>query len=322
MNICLVTPAPAGSRSGNRVTALRWTRILRDLGHRVRIAVEFDRQRCDLLIALHARRSFPSIRRFRERYPERPLIVALTGTDVYGAIHTDPLAKRALELADRLVVLQPLAIRELPTRLRAKARVVFQSVPTPAWVVRPRKRTFDVCVMGHLRPVKDPFRAAYAARLLPRRSRIRVLHLGAALSQVMKQRARAEMRVNPRYRWLGGLPRWRALRVLAQCRLLVVSSRSEGGANVISEALALKVPIISTDIAGSTGILGREYPALFRFRNTSALAFLLERAEDDGDFYRSLRAQCSRLRPLVEPTRERRSWERLLSELACRPGEA
>ncbi|MBI4716437.1 MAG: TIGR04348 family glycosyltransferase [Planctomycetes bacterium] len=321
MNICLVTPAPPGSRSGNRVTALRWARILRDLGHRVRLAVEFDRRRYDLLIALHARKSFPSIRGFRECWPARPLILALTGTDVYGFIHTDRRAKRALELADRLVVLQPLAIRELPRRLRAKARTVFQSVPTPSWAATPQGRTFDVCVMGHLRPVKDPFRTAYAARLLPERSRIRVVHLGAALSQIMKRRAMAEMRENPRYLWLGEVSRWRAQRILARCRLLVVSSRSEGGANVISEALALKVPIISTDIPGSTGILGSGYTALFHFRDTAALALLLERAENDVVFYRSLKAQCSRLRPLVEPARERRCWKRLLAELACRPDE-
>ena len=32
MKICLVTPAPTYSRKGNRVTALRWGRILRETG--------------------------------------------------------------------------------------------------------------------------------------------------------------------------------------------------------------------------------------------------------------------------------------------------
>ena len=35
------------------------------------------------MIALHAWGSSDSIRNFRERYPDRPLIVALSGTDIY-----------------------------------------------------------------------------------------------------------------------------------------------------------------------------------------------------------------------------------------------
>ncbi len=57
MKVCLITPAPARSRKGNRVTALRWARILRELGHRVSIDQEYRRQRCDLLVSLHARRT-------------------------------------------------------------------------------------------------------------------------------------------------------------------------------------------------------------------------------------------------------------------------
>ena len=64
MNIGMVTPAPARSRTGNRITALRWAGILRELGHRVHIKQAYGGQPCDLMIALHAHRSFRSIRRF------------------------------------------------------------------------------------------------------------------------------------------------------------------------------------------------------------------------------------------------------------------
>ena len=104
MKICLVTPAPHGSRKGNRVTALRWAKILRNLGHRVAVEQEYRGQRCDLAVALHARRSFPSIERFSSQHPNLPLILALTGTDLYGDIHDDPEAQRSLEMATRLVV--------------------------------------------------------------------------------------------------------------------------------------------------------------------------------------------------------------------------
>ena len=46
------------SRKGNWVTAERWARILRRLGHRVAIRQAFDGGRCELMIALHARKSF------------------------------------------------------------------------------------------------------------------------------------------------------------------------------------------------------------------------------------------------------------------------
>jgi hypothetical protein len=167
MTIGLITPAPARSRRGNRWTALRWARLLRELGHRVVIEEEYRGRRCDALVALHARKSFPSIERFRREHPDAPLIVALTGTDLYGDIRSDRHAQQSLAMASRLVVLQPLGVEELPAKLRSRARVIIQSAERPRGIASPRNDVFDVCVNGHLRPVKDPFRAAKAARLLP-----------------------------------------------------------------------------------------------------------------------------------------------------------
>jgi putative glycosyltransferase (TIGR04348 family) len=319
MKISLVTPAPAGSRKGNRVTALRWAHFLRELGHRVRVRTEYAGERCDVLVALHAGRSAASVRRFHEMHPDAPLVVCLTGTDLYDQMRTSPEARQSLELASRLIVLQPLGIEELPAHLRPRARVIYQSVPPPRFHVTPRQDVFEVCVLGHLREVKDPLRTAQAARLLPATSRQRVLHLGAALSPDLAAAARAEQAANPRYRWLGELPRWRALRVLARCRLLVLTSRLEGGANVISEALAVSVPVISSHIPGSVGLLGSDYPGYFPYGKTQALADLLHRAETDAAFYQALRRHCARRRRLFNPTRERQSWARLLREFRRRP---
>ena len=83
MKITLVTPAPKHSRTGNRVTALRWARMLRKLDHKVNIETEFNGTQTDIMIALHARRSHSSIVRFRHLNSTKPLIVALTGTDLY-----------------------------------------------------------------------------------------------------------------------------------------------------------------------------------------------------------------------------------------------
>ena len=315
MNICLVTPAPPGSLKGNRVTAERWAALLRELGHRVDIAVEYRDQECDLLIALHAFKSHSSIRRFRDARPSDPLVVGLTGTDLYGDIHTRPDAVESLGLATRLVLLQPLGRAILPVAVQNKARVIYQSVP-PLPAKQPvRADEFEVCVMGHLRPVKDPLRTALAARLLPPASRIQVLHIGGALSEELAEHTWAEEALNPRYHWLGELPRSEALGVLSRCRLLSLTSESEGGANAISEAVVAGVPVVSSHIDGSVGLLGEEYPGYFPVGDTQALADLLWRAETDAEFYNTLHACCAHLRPLFDPAREKRSWEELLKEL-------
>lgn len=317
MNVALITPAAAHSHLGNRITALRCARILRGLGHRVEVAQEYSRRRCDLLVALHARKSFPSVERFRRQNSEGPLVLMLTGTDLYGDIQTDTQAQQSLEMASRLVVLQPQALAELREDLRRKTRVIYQSAQKPSVNPPPKKNTFEVCVMGHLRPVKDPFRTAQAVRLLPASSRIKVVHIGGALSQEMEESARAESLTNPRYRWLGELPHGKALRILAPSRLMVLSSQIEGGANVLSEAIAASVPVLASRISGSIGILGDDYPGYFPVGDSQALAALLHRAETEATFLKTLRSRCLQLQPLFEPARERQSWQDLLDELCA-----
>ena len=322
MRIRIVTPAPPVSHYGNRITALRWARTLRQLGHRVSISQAYDDRSYDLLIALHARRSRSSIVRFRRRHPDARIIVALTGTDLYHDIHINPPARESLKLADRIIVLQPLALRELGPAECDKARVIYQSVEDfrgRAKQERISKRSsrhgFNVCVIGHLRPVKDPFRAALAARLLPESSQIRIVHIGGAMGKQMEARARQEEQRNRRYRWLGKLPRSLTLRILAGSRLCVVSSRMEGGANVLSESIVARVPVLPSRIDGNVGIVGSNYPGLFNVGDTLELAKLLTRAETDPSFLSELRARVNDLAPLFDPKREERAWADLIDEL-------
>lgn len=320
MRIQLICPAPPGSRYGNRITALRWAGILRALGHRVRIAQRYQDEPCDLLIAMHAWQSAGAVFRFRRRYPNQPLVLALTGTDLYRDLPRHRPARQALELADRLTLFQPLARREVPARLRRRIRVIYQSVEkTPVARARPRSPFFDVCVVGHLRRVKDPLRAAFAVRRLPASSRLRVLQAGSAREPAMAGRARAEERRNPRYRWLGGLSYPRTRRLIARSRLLVLSSQMEGGANVLSEALVDAVPVLASRIPGSVGLLGPGYSGYFPVGDTEALRKLLLRAESDRRFYRRLKSWCARLAPRFHPGRERAQWRKLLAELNPRP---
>jgi putative glycosyltransferase (TIGR04348 family) len=310
----IATPARPGSSTGNRITALRWAKRLRELGWHVQVGDVWRGERCDLLVALHARKSHPSIARHAREQPDAPRVVALTGTDLYDDIHRDAAARESLELATRLVVLQPLGLAQLPERLRARTRVIRQAAPRVA--PAPAQPGFVACAMAHLRDVKDPLLAARALALLPEGSAIRVVHLGGADDDAWRARAAdAERATGGRWRWLGAMRRADALRVLAGSRLLVLTSRSEGGANAVTEAIGAGVPVVSTRIDGSLGILGDDYPGYCAVGDAAGLAALLGRCEAEPDFLAELRARVLALRPLVDPARERASWRELIEEL-------
>ena len=313
MRVRIVCPAARATLYGNRITALRWAGILRELGHRPVIATSYDGEPCDLLIALQARKSGPAVVAFHEKYPGKPIIVALTGTDVYRDIRNSGIAQKALRLATRIVALQPLAAAELEAGLRDKVEVIYQSAEKTRGVSIRSAGIFEVCVVGHLRTVKDPFRAAMAIRHLPAHSRIRVAHAGAALESRMEARAIAEEVRNPRYWWLGEMPREKVRRLIASSHLLVLSSRMEGGANVISEAIVDGTPVVASRIPGSIGLLGEDYPGLYPAGDTAALRDLLLRAESDAHFYHNLRSRCAALAKLFHPSRERTAWRSLIT---------
>ena len=318
MKIVLITPAGPTAHTGNRIAASRWAGILRTLGHRVRIAAEYDGAPVDLMVAVHAWRSAAAIAAFKLHYPDRPVVLQLSGTDIYDTIASDPgPTLRSMELADRLVALNDLAWRAVPQRLRARLRVIYQSAEPQRGPRRPSARAVVVSVIGHLREVKDPLRAAEAARLLPTDSRIRIEQVGGAYTAEWAERARAEMRTNPRYRWRGDVPRAEVRRLLARSHAMVISSLNEGGANVVSEAVVAGVPILASRMDGNVGLLGSDYPGYFAVGDTGALARLLRRLESDQLFARRLTEALRTRAPLFAPRRELAAWRRLLNELAA-----
>lgn len=267
----------------------------------------------DVMLALHARRSHDSIRRYAAAHPGRPLLVVLTGTDLYRDIRSDPAAIESLELATRLAVLQPLGLEQLSAAQRAKARVIWQSAE-PLERRDAASTRFEVLVVGHLRAEKDPFRAVLAAGLLPEASRVRVAHVGAAHTRDFAEQARAHTAATPRYRWLGELPHEGVRELLASARLLVQSSLLEGGANTVSEALAAGLPVLASDIPGNVGLLGGDYAGYYPAGDERALASLMERVELDRELYARLEAQCAARRHLTEPAREREALAALIAD--------
>lgn len=311
-----MTPAGKQSRSGNRATAVRWARILEELGHRVSIAETSDGRGADMMIAVHAWRSAGSILAYAESYPERPLVVLLAGTDIYRFQHSHPEETlAAMGRATRLVCLHDLVYRAIPERFRPILRVIHQSAPPLGLPRHVSDAHFEVCVVGHLRDEKDPLRAAYAARLAEPGSKLQVVNLGKAHTDAWAEEAEAEMARNPRFVWKGEVDADEVRREFARSHAMVISSIIEGGANVVSEAVMAGLPVIASRIDGNVGLLGPDYAGYYPAEDTEALAALLQRAERDPDFLYRLSEQCRERQPLFEPEREREAWQNLIGEL-------
>jgi len=317
MYIIMITPAGPESKAGNRATAERWQTLLVQAGHRVSVVTEYRGEPCDLFLALHAWRSHEAIRLFREANPGKPLVVALTGTDIYQHQYTYPEETLwSMNAADVLIGLHESVGNDIPERFVNKLVTLFQSADLPAAGTKKAASVspfFDVCVIGHLRDEKDSLRAAKAARLLRQNSCIRVSCAGKPLDAHWAKLTEQEVRENPRFRWLGELSKNDTARLMINSQLLVLSSLMEGGANVISEACRSGLPVIASDIPGNTGLLGKDYAGYYPGGDTRALADVLERAETDAGFLEHLREQVGQLASQFTPEKEQGSLEQALS---------
>jgi putative glycosyltransferase (TIGR04348 family) len=303
---------PQGALGGNRTTALRWARILRELGWDVIRSAKRESERADLILALHAVHTRGEVKQLGDKHPEAKLIVACTGTDIYEA-RAD--SQELLDRADRIILLQERALDELSDSQRERARVIYQSTPPIEDAPSPPTDHLRVALIANLRDVKDPLLPAKAARLLPESSRLQIIHLGASIEVGLTEEARRETKENPRYEWRAHVSRLEALKLLACSHAAVLPSKNEGGANLITEAFAMGTAVIASDIRGNVGLLGEDHPGLFPSGDAVALAALLTRIEAEEDFLKTLTDRSRERAWMSAPSRERESWESLLAEL-------
>jgi putative glycosyltransferase (TIGR04348 family) len=317
-SLIIVTPALAAANNGNWQTAQRWARPLRP-AYRVRLTDRWSGGDEALMIALHARRSAASIEAWHAAHPDRPLVLVLTGTDLYRDIDGDAQAQRSVALADALVVLNELGAARLPQAVRGKAIVVLQSC-TPRAPLRRTKRHLRALMVGHLRDEKDPRTYWRAAQRLAARPDIRLDHIGDALDPVLGGKAAALAARQPQFRWLGGLPHAAVRRHIQVAHVLVHASRMEGGAHVVIEAIRSGTPVLASRIDGNLGLLGSDYEGVFEPGDDAALAALLVRARDDPDMLPSLAAQLAPRSVLFSAEAERAALHQLVGTLMARRG--
>jgi putative glycosyltransferase (TIGR04348 family) len=316
----IVTPAPRGRWTGNRVTAVRWAGMLRRLGLRVRVVEGWHGEPCDLLVAVHAVKSAASVLAAAAALPGLRVVVVLAGTDIYPHFEPGADTAAALARADVLITLQHQGGDGLPSELRRKVRTIVQS----ATAVRGARAAtpFRACVLAHLRPVKDPLLPVQALAHVPSHVAIELVLAGRALSPETATAVTRALQAEPRARWLGELPRRAARALLATSHACIVPSMAEGGANVLSEALAATTPLLASAVAGNIGLLGASWPALFPAGDARGLGLLLARSAADGAFYQRLVEATLHLQPLVAPGRELAALARLLADLDLSPGDA
>ncbi len=315
-----MTPALADANNGNWQTARRWARMLSD-HYAVRLAKSWPEQGTahdgtDILLALHARRSADSVAAWAAAHPHKPLVLALTGTDLYRDIQSDVSAQRSLALAHRLIVLQELGPRTVPEALRAKCRVVFQSSTSRQTVTKTNTHLRAV-VVGHLRHEKSPQTVFEAVRLIRPEEGILVDHIGNALIPDLADAARDTARDCPHYRWLGGQAHEATRRRIQRAHALVHPSQMEGGAHVIMEAVLCGTPVLASRVDGNVGMLGEGYTGYFPAGDATALVALLRQCRlsltaRQGKLA-ALQSQCESRALLFEPAAEKAALLRALA---------
>ena len=318
-SVCIVTPALADANNGNWQTARRWAAMLSG-DYAVRLCRQWPDggTEPDVLIALHARRSAPSVAAWAQAHPQRPLLLALTGTDLYRDIAHDANAQRSLALATRLLVLQDQAPQAVPEVWRDKVRGVFQSCSARQPLPKPAQR-LRVVVVGHLRDEKAPQTVWAAARLLSSGEGIAIDHVGAALDADLGCEAEATQAACPHYRWLGAQPHEVARRRIQRAHLLLHPSRLEGGAHVVMEAMRSGTPVLASRVDGNVGMLGTDYAGYFAPDDAQMLVALLrlcrqEQTRGEAGLLHTLQRQSEQRATLFEPASERDALRQLMAE--------
>jgi putative glycosyltransferase (TIGR04348 family) len=278
------------------------------------------------MLALHARRSATSIAAWAKAHtPLQPkniaspgLAVVLTGTDLYRDIHEDAQSAYSLALAQRLVLLQECGPQALPAALRERAVVMFQSTSERNTLAK-TQRHLRVVMVGHLREEKTPETLMNAARLIAPSEGILIDHIGAPLDPALGQLALATAADCPHYRWLGSLSHAQTRRRIQQAHALVHTSRMEGGAHVVMEAVCSGTPVIASDIDGNRGMLGANYAGYFEWNNATELAQLLRQDKaslgDQAGLLQTLQAQSQQRAALFAPQAEQATLLKLVADL-------
>jgi glycosyltransferase involved in cell wall biosynthesis len=345
IDVRIFTPFGAASGMGNWRTAQRYAQMLRSAGLGATIIdPEQFADAClpsgarTVAIALNAVRSAEEIAAFVAH--GIPTMVVLTGTDLYGALapaskgsERYEQAERALHQATLVLTLQAQAQQEVVRRwpeLADRTHCLLQTTamrPTQAPCVAANSKTIRFLIAAHIRPETDPLTAFLAFhRAFPdgwgvlaggRRVPVRLIHVGGHRDKALADEL---IRLGSRHPGIlleGPLTHAETLRLMSHVHAMIQPSVSEGGALVVPEAVASRLPVIASNIPAHLGQLGTDYPGLFAVGDVDALARMLQRFVAEPEFQQALVDHTVALAStLASPARERSELVKLVRELA------
>ncbi|MEO1857586.1 MAG: glycosyltransferase [Rubritalea sp.] len=314
MHILISSAYPLSSPKGNSITAKRIESLLTQTGNTAQ-AINTDMPpTADAMISLHATKTLASSKSFKVNSPNGKLIVYLTGTDLYREqTNNNPEFFEALSLADALVVGQRASLASIPTEFLKKSHFIPASVLLPPVdKVSPPPHP-SLALIGHLRPVKNPFLMNQALEKLAD-IKLEAFTLGAALEPSMLSEVQCWQQSNPRFNWLNDVTYSKTLSWIEQVDFTLNTSHSEGGSNAVAESIALGTPVLASKIEGNVGMLGDDYLGYFEPDNVSALAALIRRSITDHSFHSKLLQQIADLQQNFLPAKETAGWLKLLKQ--------
>lgn len=338
--VLIASPFGQKTQTGNWQTARRYADHLQGVGYEVTVLAEYDGLQplpaCETAIVLHAKRS-RSVAEALTR-TGTPFAVVLTGTDLYADLQHPNIpdfqaCQQTIDAAQLVVTLQSRAAEELVRILpqtAGKRRVIAQAVPleapdrwAPSYVQTPGT-ALTWLISGHVRSEKDPltglagFAQAFPSACLADGSPTHLTHVGGARDPSAAEAlvTAANQMPSGSITLMGARPHDQAVGLMGQHHCLIQPSRMEGGALVISEAAAHRLPVLASRIDGHLGLLGEDYPGYFQVGSPADLAILMRRFAESVAFRDDLRSALIQNTPaLTSPSLEKTQLKSLIERL-------
>ncbi|MBU3725173.1 MAG: glycosyltransferase [Burkholderiaceae bacterium] len=345
IDVRILTPFGAASGMGNWRTASRYAQMLRATGINASVFERsFIGDAClesgqrTVAIVLNAQRSADDVHTFVRC--GIPVMLVMTGTDIYGALRKDRAntpeyisTESAVKAAALIVTLQHEASEEILSRwpeLEGRIFTLMQTSPVRkpfAPKVTLQSKTVRFLIAAHIREEKDPRTAFFAFhRAFPEgwaqrwdggRVPVRLIHVGSHRDRALAQEMLQLSGQFPGILLEGPLTHAQTMRRMTHVHCLIQPSISEGGALVVAEAIACRLPVIASNIAAHRAQLGMKNPGFFEPGDVDGLAAQLTRFIADQNFSSQLcEHQTTLAGTLASPAQERDELVRLVRRLA------